>query len=159
MLKKIILAPIIILSLSGCASVAEIVLPSDTPPPFREASLEIKYSETGKGDSNMMEPVYETYTLECNMDGRYGGTHPNPNEACNHLRENTMLYQIKPDIEPQACTMIYGGPQEAVISGFINGREIRFDISRTNGCEITEWDSWVPVIPEPSQWANFAMES
>lgn len=145
MLKKIIVIAPVALLLSGCASPL-IPLPQSSPPPFKSASLEIQYSAEGKGNVKMSGIEYEIFTLECPESGEPSGTHPDPISACNHLAENTLLYQKKSP-ENLACTMIYGGPQEAIISGFINGREVAFSLDRSNGCAISEWESWIPVVP------------
>ena len=47
----------------------------------------------------------------------------------------------------QACTEIYGGPDEAFITGEINGQTIDATISRINGCEIDRWEQLVGLIP------------
>ncbi len=47
----------------------------------------------------------------------------------------------------QACTEIYGGPDEAFITGEINGKTIDATISRINGCEIDRWERLVGLIP------------
>jgi hypothetical protein len=38
------------------------------------------------------------------------------------------------------CTMIYGGPQKATITGTIDGQSVSAAFNRTNGCEIARWD-------------------
>jgi hypothetical protein len=38
------------------------------------------------------------------------------------------------------CTMIYGGPQKATITGTVDGQPVNATFDRTNGCEITRWE-------------------
>jgi hypothetical protein len=38
------------------------------------------------------------------------------------------------------CTMIYGGPQKATISGTVDGQTVNAEFNRSNGCEIARWD-------------------
>jgi hypothetical protein len=38
------------------------------------------------------------------------------------------------------CTQIYGGPQEALITGTFRGRRVWARFSRRNGCEIARWN-------------------
>lgn len=46
----------------------------------------------------------------------------------------------KPKNDPhQACTMIYGGPEKATVTGTILGEEVDVTFSRENGCEIDRW--------------------
>lgn len=39
-----------------------------------------------------------------------------------------------------ACTEVYGGPQVAVVSGRIAGKDFRATFTRTDGCEIARWN-------------------
>ena len=39
-----------------------------------------------------------------------------------------------------ACTQIYGGPQEALVTGRFRGRLVHAHFSRKNGCEIARWN-------------------
>jgi Subtilisin inhibitor-like len=93
--------------------------------------LTITYWPTGRdGDSR-------SATLTCDPDG---GTHPDPNGACDALLENEDALQPVPcDV---ACTEIYGGPQLATVSG----TGVDATLSRTNGCEIARWDALRAVI-------------
>lgn len=79
--------------------------------------------------------------LTCDPDG---GTHPAPAEACKALRFNAdALAPLPPD---SICTQIYGGAQEAEISGTLDGEQIDATFSRQNGCEIDRWDRLASVI-------------
>jgi hypothetical protein len=40
----------------------------------------------------------------------------------------------------QACTMIYGGPQKATVTGTLDGAAVDGTFTRSNGCEIARWD-------------------
>jgi hypothetical protein len=56
----------------------------------------------------------------------------------------------KPDPR-RACTEIYGGAETARISGTIGGQHVDRRFSRTNGCEIADWERAQALIPiEPS---------
>lgn len=44
---------------------------------------------------------------------------------------------VPPD---QACTEIYGGPQEAVVVGVYGGKPVRTRFTRTDGCQIARWN-------------------
>ena len=39
-----------------------------------------------------------------------------------------------------ACTMIYGGPQEALVTGTLRGEKVWTRFRRRNGCEIARWN-------------------
>ena len=38
------------------------------------------------------------------------------------------------------CTLVYGGPQEALVRGTFRGRRVSTRFARRNGCEIARWD-------------------
>ena len=79
-------------------------------------------------------PSRET-TLRCDPPG---GTHPDPEAACAALAANEeALAPVPPDA---ICTQIYGGRQEARVTGVVRGRRVDAAFSRRNGCEIARWD-------------------
>lgn len=86
----------------------------------------------------------EEWTLTCDPAG---GTHPDPEAACATLDEidQEVLSPVPPD---SACTMIYGGPQTATVTGSLRGEQINAEFSRENGCEIARWDAIVDVLTE-----------
>lgn len=49
----------------------------------------------------------------------------------------------------QACSMIYGGPQTARLTGSWQGRPVRETYRRTNGCEVARWRRMQPALPDP----------
>jgi subtilisin inhibitor-like len=76
-------------------------------------------------------------TLSCDPDG---GTHADPNGACDTLLENEdALQPVAGDV---ACTQIYGGDQLATVTG----AGVQASFSRANGCEIARWDALRPVL-------------
>ncbi|TFV50452.1 hypothetical protein E4P43_11070 [Blastococcus sp. TF02A-35] len=87
----------------------------------------------------------QSWTLTCSGGG--GGTHPQPQEACEHLAGMTDPFAPLPaDV---MCTEQYGGPQTARVTGSWHGDEVELDLSRTDGCRISQWDSLGPVLPVP----------
>jgi hypothetical protein len=76
-------------------------------------------------------------TLRCDSDG---GTHSDPNGACDTLLENEDA--LEPVAGDVACTEIYGGDQVATITG----TGVQASFSRVNGCEIARWDALGPVL-------------
>jgi len=81
-------------------------------------------------------------TLTCDPDG---GTHPDPNGACDTLLENEDA--LEPVAGDVACTQIYGGDQVATITG----AGVQASLSRTNGCEIARWDALADVLVLPDE--------
>lgn len=81
------------------------------------------------------------WTLRCEPPG---GTHPAPDAACAALHETADPFApVPPDA---VCTQIYGGPQEATITGVWRGEQVRASYDRTNGCEISRWDAIEAVL-------------
>ena len=39
------------------------------------------------------------------------------------------------------CTQIYGGPEQARVTGTIDGKKVDRRFTRTNGCEIADFDA------------------
>ena len=90
-----------------------------------------------------------TYVLNCHPTG---GTHPDAAGACERLEEVT-VYGTDPfaPVAPDSmCTMQYGGPATAHITGTWQGRPVDATYNRGNGCEIARWDALVPVLPTAS---------
>jgi hypothetical protein len=42
--------------------------------------------------------------------------------------------------------MIFGGPEQATVVGFVGGEEVDAELSRTNGCELDRWDRLAPLL-------------
>jgi hypothetical protein len=80
-------------------------------------------------------------TLACDPPG---GTHPNPETACNALADDPeALEPVPPDT---ACTMIFGGPEQATVVGTLNGKEVDAAFERSNGCELDRWDRMAALL-------------
>lgn len=86
------------------------------------------------------------HTLMCRPNG---GSHPTPAAACQRLRR-VPGWVWQPVPPGTMCTMIYGGPEQAVITGTVHGRPVAAEFNRTNGCELARWDALVPVLPDVS---------
>jgi Subtilisin inhibitor-like len=123
----------------GCGS------PESGEPPVAEEEepqqpridLTIEVSE-GKGTPS------KTWTLRCDPNG---GDHPDVDAACDVLADTTAKKALGPIPEDQPCTMIYGGPQTARITGTWDGEQVDAELARTNGCEIDQWANLEPVVP------------
>ncbi len=46
----------------------------------------------------------------------------------------------------QACTMQYGGPATAKVTGSVDGKEVSASFNRTDGCQIALWDAAKSVL-------------
>jgi hypothetical protein len=114
------------------------------PPPVRPEDragdhLTVVVEHTGSGRDG-------TYELFCHPGG---GSHPDVSGACRVLDENTQwgkdtFAPVPPD---SVCTMIYGGPATAHVTGTWAGRPVDARYDRSNGCEIGRWDRLTPFLP------------
>jgi hypothetical protein len=87
----------------------------------------------------------ESWTLTCVASVE--GTHPDAEAACAHLAGlDDPFAPIPGDI---ACTEQYGGPQTARVTGVWNGKPVDLELSRINGCHISQWDSLGTLLPGP----------
>jgi hypothetical protein len=86
-----------------------------------------------------------TWTLDCDPPG---GTHPNAKRACARLAAIPRPFSKAPT--GMACTMVYGGPQEARVTGTWQGARVAKDFSRTDGCQIALWQQYRPLLRDPS---------
>ncbi|WP_432080106.1 SSI family serine proteinase inhibitor [Streptomyces sp. WAC 04229] len=88
-----------------------------------------------------------TFELHCNPAG---GSHPDPEGACAAAERDTRWGQdtFAPVPEGSVCTMQYGGPATAHVTGIWAGRPVDVTYDRRDGCEISRWDRMVPLLPE-----------
>ncbi|MFI2564254.1 serine protease inhibitor [Paenarthrobacter sp. NPDC018779] len=83
----------------------------------------------------------QNYTLVCS-----GGVpaaeskHPTAAAACEALKNYPTLLTA-PVPADQNCTMQFGGPETATVSGSVDGTEVNRKFSRTDGCQIALWDA------------------
>ncbi|MEU9474221.1 SSI family serine proteinase inhibitor [Streptomyces sp. NPDC048191] len=125
------------------AAVAAPVMPPPVPPEDRAGDhLTVVVRHAGAGRDG-------TYELFCHPDG---GSHPDAAEACRVLDGQTqwgrdLFARVAPP--GTTCTMLYGGPATARVTGTWAGRRVDTGYDRSNGCEIGRWDRMVPLLPRP----------
>jgi hypothetical protein len=93
-------------------------------------SLHITVWPNGEGQAGR-----RVWTLRC---APAAGTLPQPAAACTKL--SRLSRPFAPTPRDVACTMIYGGPQEALVTGRFRGRSVRARFDRKNGCELARWN-------------------
>jgi Subtilisin inhibitor-like len=123
--------------LAGCGSEAAEEPPAGgaTEPDPPATELTVTYWADGRDG-----PAQDA-TLTCDPAG---GTHPQPEEACAALAANAdALAPLPADL---LCTQIYGGPEEAEVTGTRDGGQVQATFSRQNGCEIDRWDRLAAVF-------------
>ncbi|TFV34353.1 hypothetical protein E4K10_20905 [Streptomyces sp. T1317-0309] len=88
-----------------------------------------------------------TYVLRCHPDL---GSHPDPVRACRTLDKRTVWGRgpFAPVPPRSLCTMQYGGPATAHVTGVWAGRPVDARYSRGDGCQMSRWDDLVPLLPD-----------
>jgi Subtilisin inhibitor-like len=85
----------------------------------------------------------QTWTLSCVGGG--SGSHPDAQAACAHLQ--TLEDPFAPLSADLVCTEQFGGPQTAHVVGRWESEPVDLELSRVDGCHISQWDSLVPLVP------------
>ncbi|MEU6278157.1 SSI family serine proteinase inhibitor [Streptomyces populi] len=118
-------------------------LPALMPPPARPDDSVDRLTVTVHGAGDGADGTFE---LECHPAG---GTHPHAAEACARLdRMTTWGKDTFAPVPPDSlCTMVYGGPATAHVTGTWAGRPVDARYDRSNGCEISRWNALEPVLP------------
>jgi hypothetical protein len=76
-----------------------------------------------------------SYSLTC---APVGGTLPHRRAACRQLARLKAPFAGVP--KNVACTQIYGGPQEALVTGRFRGGLVRATFNRRDGCQVDRWN-------------------
>ena len=72
--------------------------------------------------------------------------------ACLSVATDTARMLLDPNVMvDRMCTEIYGGPETATVSGLLDGIKVDYEIDRTNGCGIDDWERvFAGLVPPPS---------
>ena len=118
--------------------VGAFVLLAAAAAPAQSASTSLRITVWPQGP----EGAQKTWTLRCNP---VGGTLPRRAAACRRLAALSRPFAPVPD--DAVCTMIYGGPAQARITGTHKGRRAWTTFSRENGCQIARWQRHQFLLP------------
>jgi hypothetical protein len=66
--------------------------------------------------------------------------------ACRHARRIAAFLARRPPSD-RACTQIFGGPQRARVTGRIGARRVDRRLARRDGCEVSDYNRVVPLVP------------
>ncbi|WP_427005061.1 SSI family serine proteinase inhibitor [Pseudarthrobacter sp. H2] len=103
-----------------------------------ELAIMVKPSETG---------TPANFTLVCqNGAPAAESQHPNAAAACTALKNNPAILGPAPRATDQACTQQYGGPQQATVTGVVDGSPVEASFSLRDGCEIAAWNAAKDVL-------------
>ena len=132
----LLLALLTVATFGGCGDDDEPAAPQTASTPAGGGiELSIRHGD-GAGNT-------QTGTLTCRGDvQRAGGfltRRATVDELCAKARAIKPLLTTPSD-EQRACTQIYGGPETARITGTIDGEQVDRRFSRTNGCEIADFN-------------------
>lgn len=103
-----------------------------------ELAIMVKPSQTG---------TPANFTLVC-VDGvpAAESQHPDAAAGCTALKNNAALLSPVPRPTDQACTQQYGGPQQATVTGVVDGHAVETTFSLRDGCEIAAWNAAKDVL-------------
>lgn len=127
---------LIVLAATACGGGAETVRTSPETP--ADTSLVVEYRADQDAD-------VQRWTLTCEP---VGGDHPDAEGACRQLAAADAPFTPVP--ADAICTEQYGGPQTATVRGTYRGEPVDLELSRVNGCSISQWDALVPLVPASS---------
>ncbi|MFC9957282.1 SSI family serine proteinase inhibitor [Streptomyces nigra] len=115
------------------------VVPAAAHPQGSGDHLVVTVRGTGAGDG--------TRELTCHPAG---GDHPDAARACAALDRGTRWGRdlFAPDAPGGLCTMQYGGPATAHVTGTWAGRPVDARFDRGDGCAIARWNRFVPLLPD-----------
>ena len=128
-------APTLVLALIGLA----------LPATASAGAVQLRFSY-GDGDGHRK---HATLTCDGNGDRATGYLRKrNGHKLCNRARQMREWLGSAPDRE-RVCTQIYGGPDRARVSGFIMNVDVDRRFTRTDGCQIADWDRAQRFLPKP----------
>ena len=107
-------------------------------------SLNITVWPDGEGNGGK-----RTWTLRC---APVGGTLPQRASACRQLAAMRAPFAATP--KNMACTQIYGGPEEALVTGRFRGRPVYARFNRKDGCELGRWNRVRFLLPGVSSYGS-----
>jgi hypothetical protein len=144
---RLLLLLLSLLTLTACASPAGTGADRSTSPPTSDPAAS---SATEQADDDLQVEFdpgdgteSRTWTLSCL--GVVEGNHPDAEAACAQLRT---LEDPFPSIPADAvCTEQFGGPQTARVSGRWQVEPVDLELSRIDGCHISQWNALVPLVP------------
>lgn len=129
MRSSLVLSVVALAALAACGSDAT----SDAPDSPASADAATVLTIVVTPDEGAKSSTYE---LMCDPTG---GDHPQAEQACAALaKAGASIFEPVP--ADSACTMIYGGPQTATVTGTLDDKNIKAEFSRKDGCELDRWE-------------------
>lgn len=134
--------------LSGCADDGGTGGRSTAPPSSQSPTIDLQVSIRADGASESAH--YHLLCIGASALGR--SEHPRAEEACQLLDANPQLLLPHTGEGNRACTMQYGGPATADVSGKLQGRTVARSFNLANGCKIADWTAArVLLVQQPGR--------
>jgi hypothetical protein len=112
--------------------------------PTPDASIRILFDD-GRGDRRRGEIICAARRDELRGFLRLA----QPAEVCRRLAELRGFLTARPPRD-RVCTQVYGGPEIARFTGTIGRQAVDRRFSRTDGCEIADWERVEQLLPPTS---------
>ena len=91
----------------------------------------------------------QRWTLRCSGTAPLpGSNHPTAAAACALLDARRDV--LEPPAQNRVCTEQYGGPDVATVMGTLDGAPVDLRFTRTDGCQIADWNAAEALIGPPS---------
>jgi hypothetical protein len=119
MRRPLLALPLLLLAFSGCG-----------------ADDEQPATGTGATDTTRLEVVVTKAGPTQRLEFSCGGD----SRPCDAGAIAKLTDVFQPDDPARACTELYGGPEEAHVTGTLEGRAVDHTVTRTDGCEIADYD-------------------
>jgi hypothetical protein len=132
-----VLVALVALAATGCGGSSSDSSGSATTVPASAPNTKLEISVSIGGS----EAPTKTWTLDCPD----GGTLPHPQQACAKLA--VLDDPFAPVEKDKACTQVFGGPEEATVTGTFRGKPVNAQFNKGNGCEIARWNSVEFLFP------------
>jgi hypothetical protein len=126
------------LLLAGCGGDDD---PPDPAPGLQRAAADLEIVAADRG-----RRVDASLRCDGAQESARGFAGANAHDLCHAAIRLAPYLAGAPDPD-RACTQIYGGPQTARVTGTIRGRRIDRSFSRTDGCQIADWDRAKVLLP------------
>jgi hypothetical protein len=148
------------LAITACAAVITSVLVGPAPASGYAGTAVSPLAPPPVRDEDQVPDDHLTVTVR-HAGGRADGTfevychpergdHPDVGHACRAVDRNTRWGReaFAPAPDDGVCTMRYGGPATAHVTGRWAGRPVDATYDRSDGCRIERWDRLVPLLPD-----------
>ena len=148
---RILLLPVLLLAAACGSDEPDVAAPAPSAAPTADGGDLAAGGGISRADNDLVV-TYDAgdgsgpvaWTLTC--VGLVDGDHPEAEAACAHL--DGVEDPFAPLPADRMCTEQYGGPQTAQITGLWRGEPVDLQVSRTDGCRISQWESLGPLLPQ-----------